>query len=249
MSFVRVQSNKIEKRNFPSEKFLKTALLGSLILIWCFLLLDETNFFPIKKVYINGDLNYLDQNQLKSDIAKYTNQGFFQIDLNKISESLQLDQWVSEVSVSKIWPSSILVKIKERLPIAKLNKDYFFDEKGEIFQPSFVPNVELLQISDLSNKPNNLFKVMHQVNLNLVKEGLFLDSLHKTKLGTIQLTLSDGKKVVLGNEEVFETNLNRLLISYKTFLKDLWLNIESVDLRYSNGLAVRFTRADQGPIR
>ena len=90
---------------------------------------------------------------------------------------------------------------------------------------------------------------MHQVNLNLVKEGLFLDSLHKTKLGTIQLTLSDGKKVVLGNEEVFETNLNRLLISYKTFLKDLWLNIESIDLRYSNGLAVRFTRADQGPIR
>ena len=135
------------------------------------------------------------------------------------------------------------------MPIAKLNKDYFFDEKGEIFQPSFVPNVELLQISDLSNKPNNLFKVMHQVNLNLVKEGLFLDSLHKTKLGTIQLTLSDGKKVVLGNEEVFETNLNRLLISYKTFLKDLWLNIESIDLRYSNGLAVRFTRADQGPIR
>ena len=212
------------------------------ILAYYLILSESSNLFPIKEVYIDGDLKYLDQEQLKQDIANYTKKGFFQIDLKKISQLLQDDRWVSEVSVRRIWPSSVLVKIKERTPKAKLNKNSFFDEKGNIFKPLYIPNINILQIEDLSGDPENLFFIANQINKKFRENGLFLKGLKKTKLGIIKLELSDFKEVILGDELNFEDNLARFLNSYQLVLKSLWFKIAKVDLRYVDGFAVRFEK-------
>ena len=177
-----------------------------------YLILNKSSvLFPIKEVYIDGDLKYLDQDQLKADIASYTKTGFFTIDLKKISQLLQDDHWVSEVSVRRIWPSSVLVKIKERTPKAKLNKNSFFDEKGDIFKPLYIPNIDILQIHDLSGDPEKLFFIANQVNGKFIENGLFLKGITKTKLGIIELELSDFKQIILGEEQNFQDNLVRFL--------------------------------------
>ncbi len=206
------------------------------------ILSESSNLFPIKEVYIDGDLKYLDQKQLKQDIASYTQKGFFQIDLKKISQLLQDDRWVSEVSVRRIWPSSVLVKIKERTPKAKLNKNSFFDEKGNIFKPLYIPNINILQIEDLSGDPEKLFFIANHINKKFIENGLFLKRLKKTKLGIIKLELSDFKEVILGDELNFEDNLARFLNGYQLVLESLWFKVAKVDLRYVDGFAVRFEK-------
>ena len=206
-----------------------------------YLILNKSSvLFPIKEVYIDGDLKYLDQDQLKADIASYTKTGFFTIDLKKISQLLQDDHWVSEVSVRRIWPSSVLVKIKERTPKAKLNKNSFFDEKGDIFKPLYIPNIDILQIHDLSGDPEKLFFIANQVNGKFIENGLFLKGITKTKLGIIELELSDFKQIILGEEQNFQDNLVRFLNSYQAVLKSFWFKVTKVDLRYIDGFAVRF---------
>jgi len=206
-----------------------------------YLILNKSSvLFPIKEVYIDGDLKYLDQDQLKADIASYTKTGFFTIDLKKISQLLQDDHWVSEVSVRRIWPSSVLVKIKERTPKAKLNKNSFFDEKGDIFKPLHIPNIDILQIHDLSDDPEKLFFIANQVNGKFIENGLFLKGITKTKLGIIELELTDFKQIILGEEQNFQDNLARFLNSYQAVLKSFWFKVTKVDLRYIDGFAVRF---------
>ncbi len=227
--------------NYSIFKNLLVFVFITIILLFSYLILTKnSNLFPITEVYIDGDLKYLNQEQLKIDIARYTTAGFFQIKLKKISQLLQNDHWVSEVSVRKIWPSSVLVKIKERNPMAKLNKDRFFDENGNIFAPLFVPRIDILQIDDLSGDPEKLFFIANQINKKFTENRLLLKGLKKTKLGIIKIELNDSKEVVFGYEDNFQDNLVRFIDSYQSILKPLWFKIAKVDLRYVNGFAVRF---------
>ncbi|MEC8561005.1 MAG: FtsQ-type POTRA domain-containing protein [Pseudomonadota bacterium] len=233
----KVDGNYLIFKNLLVFVFILTSILVSYLI-----LIKNSNLFPIKEVYIDGDLKYLDQEKLKVDIARYTTTGFFQIELKKISQLLQDDHWVSEVSVRKIWPSSVLVKIRERTPMAKLNKDRFFDEQGNIFQPLFVPPIDILQIDDLSGDPKALFFIANQINEKFVENGLSLKGLKKTKLGIIKAELADSKEVVLGYEDNFQDNLVRFTNSYQSVLKPLWFKIAKVDLRHGDGFAVRFEK-------
>lgn len=237
-----VNSFKVDGNNSIFKNLLVFVFIMIPILLSYLVLTKNSNLFPIKEVYIDGDLKYLNQEQLKLDIARYTSTGFFQIELKKISQLLQNDHWVSEVSVRKIWPSSVLVKIKERTPMAKLNKDRFFDEKGNIFDPLFVPLIDILQINDLSGDPEKLFLIANQINEKFTENGLSLKGLKKTKLGIIKIELNDSKEVVLGYEDNFENNLVRFIGSYQSVLKPLWFKIAKVDLRYVDGFAVRFEK-------
>ena len=231
---------KTDKRNSILKSLSVLIFIMISISTYYFILSKGSDLFPIKEVYIDGDLKYLDQEQLKKDIASYTKTGFFHVDLKKISKFLQDDHWVSEVSVRRIWPSSVLVKIKERTPKAKLNENRFFDEQGNIFKPSYIPDIDILQIDDLSGNPGKLFFIAKQIDDKFVENGLFLKGLKRTKLGIIKLELSDFKEVVLGHEHNFQDNLARFLNSYQLVLKSLWFKIAAVDLRYINGIAVRF---------
>ena len=65
--------------------------------------------------------------------------------------------------------------------MAKLNKDRFLT-KGNIFQPLFVPPIDILQIDDLSGDPKALFFIANQINEKFVENGLSLKGLKKTKL-------------------------------------------------------------------
>ena len=117
---------------------------------------------------------------------------------------------------------------------------FFFDEQGVIFEPKFVPNIDILKIQDFSGNPQNTFNISQKLNSDLQRKGLILDNIEKSKLGIIRFKLSDAKEVVLGNENDFERNVRRFLKCYEIFLNTSWHEIEKIDLRYSDGFAVRF---------
>ena len=105
------------------------------------------NGFKIENVLITGTRN-LSNNYIKDTIKIYNDGSIFNIDLSSIYNKIKQNAWVKEVSIERILPNIIKIKILENQPIAiwqnkKNNKlitangDIIFDGNVNDFKNDF----------------------------------------------------------------------------------------------------------------
>ena len=105
------------------------------------------NGFKIENVIITGTLN-LSDNYIKDIIEIYNDGSIFNIDLSSTYNKIKQNSWVKEVSVERVLPNIIKIKIIENQPIAiwqnkkdnKLiaaNGDIIFDGNVNDFKNDF----------------------------------------------------------------------------------------------------------------
>ncbi|MDC3140576.1 FtsQ-type POTRA domain-containing protein [Alphaproteobacteria bacterium] len=105
------------------------------------------NGFKIENVLITGTRN-LSNNYIKDTIEIYNDGSIFNIDLSSIYNEIKQNAWVKEVSIERILPNIIKIKILENQPIAiwqnkKNNKlitangDIIFDGNVNDFKNDF----------------------------------------------------------------------------------------------------------------
>ena len=105
------------------------------------------NGFKIENVLITGTRN-LSNNYIKDTIEIYNDGSIFNIDLSSIYNKIKQNAWVKEVSIERILPNIIKIKILENQPIAiwqnkKNNKlitangDIIFDGNVNDFKNDF----------------------------------------------------------------------------------------------------------------
>ncbi len=105
------------------------------------------NGFKIENVLITGTRN-LSNNYIKDTIEIYNDGSIFNIDLSSIYNKIKQNAWVKEVSIERILPNIIKIKILENQPIAiwqnkrnnKLitaNGDIIFDGNVNDFKNDF----------------------------------------------------------------------------------------------------------------
>ena len=75
------------------------------------------NGFKIENVLITGTLN-LSEDYIKDIIEIYNDGSIFNIDLSSIYNNIKKNSWVKEVSIERILPNIIKIKIIENQPIA-----------------------------------------------------------------------------------------------------------------------------------
>ena len=105
------------------------------------------NGFKIENVLITGTLN-LSENYIKDIIETHNDGSIFNIDLSLIYNKIKQNSWVKEVSIERVLPNIIKIKIIENEPIAiwqnkkdnKLitaNGDIIFDGNVNDFKNDF----------------------------------------------------------------------------------------------------------------
>ncbi len=75
------------------------------------------NGFKIENVLITGTLN-LSDNYIKDIVEIYNDGSIFNIDLSSIYNKIKENSWVKEVSIERVLPNIIKIKIIENQPIA-----------------------------------------------------------------------------------------------------------------------------------
>ena len=105
------------------------------------------NGFKIENILITGTRN-LSNNYIKDIIEIYKDGSIFNIDLSSIYNKIKQNSWVKEVSIERVLPNIIKIKISENQPIAiwqnkKNNKlitangDIIFDGNVNDFKNNF----------------------------------------------------------------------------------------------------------------
>jgi cell division protein FtsQ len=200
--------------------------------------LKKPSTFTLDQINVSTNAQYVSLKDLKSQIKKQANGGFFNYDLDKLKQSLLSDPWIENVTIRKIFPHGLKVNVIEKQPLALWNKDGIIDRSGQVFYPNHIPALSVPHfLGTNADIPD-----IHQHYISLEKKfsniQLTISSLSINPQGQWSLTLSNGIQLTLGAQNLI-AKCQRFVEAYPE-LHNHNMKIQSVDLRYADGFAVKW---------
>jgi cell division protein FtsQ len=193
---------------------------------------------PIKYVRIEGVFQYLSKNEVQAVIQPLVLTGFFDADMQAIHFAVSTMPWVDTVTVKRIWPDAIDIKIHERKPYARWGKERLITEQGVIFTPKNIDqfkDLTLLQGPELQQA--KVLEIMKGIKTALADQSMKLAEFSVNDRGAWKIKLATGLEILLGRNEQLK-KLQRFLKTMTILRQEQVEQIAIVDLRYPNGYAV-----------
>lgn len=201
--------------------------------------LDLSPYFPINTVRVFG-VNHVDQQEVQTLLMPLVKRGFFTVDVTNIRDHLLQLPWVSDISVRKGWPNNVDVTIIEKSAIAKWNSEGLLSANAEVFAPNSQTYPEHLPIfvGPTGTQVTMLENYQHIRDL-LAPLKINVSQLELSPFYTWKMTLDNGITLQMGHKEIL-TRLEHFVKVYPKIVGHRADTIDYVDLRYPNGVAVRF---------
>lgn len=216
-----------------------TAGLAFLVVVAVQYLLDPRTL-PIRHVQMNGEFRHLSPPVLQEIAEHVVRGGFFNVNVEVIRGALLDEPWVRHVTVRRVWPDSLSVYVQEQIPVARWGERALLNDQGELFAPAVDAFPEGLPIL---RGPNGTHAEM------LARFRFIEHALAQHRQRAAMMTLSDrrawsfvlaqGTTVILGRRD-FLGRFERFTAIIPDFLVGSLDRIDAVDMRYTNGFAVRW---------
>ena len=202
---------------------------------------QSRNLCALKTLQIQSRFEHLSAEQIRAAIKTELSAGFFGLDLVAIRTQLKALPWVAQVEVRKHWPDTVMIRLIERVAIARWGKDSLLDANGEVFHVSSAGAMHgLVHLSGPDSRRQELVEFYRSSEPALRNLSLHLTKARYSKRGALTLQLSDASKIILGREQQLP-RWQRFVENLPTLrAKNQGLRLLEIDLRYTNGLAARF---------
>ncbi len=187
-----------------------------------------------------GTLVGENRNGLERHVARWLGQSFFTTDLADIKASIEERPWVDSAAVKRVWPDRLVVEIREHKPLAYWNDRELISRTGEVFLPDN-RNVAgaLPHLRGPAGQVRTVIDRARVMANALDARGLGFAGIAMEERGAWTLTLANGIEVALGRDQVTE-RFERFLTVYGEQIANRADQVEQIDARYSNGVAVRW---------
>lgn len=203
----------------------------------------QLEHLAIKTVHINGERQYEQNNAVTKIISAYTDDDFFNLKIEEMRDRLVEVSWVKSVSLRKEWPDRLVVNVEEHHPVAHWQddnqKNWLLSKQGVKFESEFdVPEAMPM----LSGQDVNIEKVMNQykrLSLALLNEKLNVTNINLNTRHEWSLTLSNGIQVKYLDDDA-NMAVQRMLLALNILTASQQKQVETMDLRYEHGFAIRW---------
>ncbi len=196
--------------------------------------------WPVRQLAVHGGFDHVSAEQIRATASLHLREGFFAVDLDALRDAVAHLPWVERVEARKRWPDTIELTVYEQQPWVRWGADRLVNRRGEVFA---APGAAAIQgLAHLSGPDERLADVLafHAECLDaFARSGLVVTGVHLSARGSWSLDLGNGAVIEIGRVQP-RARLDRFL--------DVWPRIgtghggppASVDLRYSNGFALRW---------
>lgn len=223
-------------RKFAVSIFVVTLAVG---VYWISEPLAKVFERPIKSVVVEGEFNLISKARATELIGNEIDGDFLQLNLMRLKDALLTDPWVEKVTLNRRWPDTLVVKIAEQKPIARWG-DGFLNQRGEIVRVEDA--TRLSGLPWLQGNEADAIEILQQyqdLSQILRSRGLEVLALKCDNKKSWRLTIKNHVEIALGRDQVME-KIRRFVTVYDTKLNSVWADVKAIDLRYSNGVAVRW---------
>lgn len=230
-----------------------SALLGVLVLsllasgIWW---VAQRPMFTLKLIRIEGvheiHLRHVNASTVRTTALPRIKGNFFTANLDAVRIAFEAVPWVRKASVRREWPNKLIVTIEEHKAIGTWGDDgRLLSEKGDVFTANLAEAEDDGDLPLFAGPEGSEKEVVMRYrelqdwfkSVNLVPESVQLSSRYAWTV-----KLNNGMTVDLGREQnstTLKERVDRLVGIYPQLVARLQDRIESVDMRYPNGLALK----------
>ncbi len=200
--------------------------------------------WPIEQVSVKGISTDVRRQQLSARLgSEVAGQNFFTVSLDDLQQSAASLDWVQSANVSRQWPSTLTIQIKEQVPVAIWNGDQLISNQGATFSaPDDLSALTLPRLQGPEKRLDEVMRYYHSVSQALAGLALTIKKLSVNDRLTAYITLSDGMKLIVDRDN-FAYKLQRFVAFYKKVLKPEGRVVKTADLRYADGVAVTFSQS------
>jgi len=193
---------------------------------------------PIKYVRTEGEFQYLSKDDVKDILQPLVVTSFFDADLQAIHSAVSTLPWVDAVTVKRIWPDAIDIKVHEKQPFARWGKGALITESGVIFMPNnniLIQN--LITVTGPELQQVKVLEIMKGIKTALNDHSMELAEFNVSDRWAWKIKLVTGMEILLGQDEQLK-KLKRFLRTLTVLTQGQLDAMAVVDLRYPNGYAV-----------
>jgi len=203
-------------------------------------LLVELGGHPVSSVRIAAEFRHLQRADLEAAIAPHLAGSFFAVEMDSVRAAARAVPWVRDVSVRRVWPGSIHVAVVEREARFRWGETGLLEDDATLFTPVDRSGFDDLPLLDGPPGSEMTVRELHERMGGVLRPlGLDIRDLRMSARGAWRAHLGNGIELVLGRDPS-DTVLRRLARAFPAVLTGQVERIETIDLRYANGFAVRW---------
>ncbi|MGW8160940.1 MAG: cell division protein FtsQ/DivIB [Desulfobulbales bacterium] len=207
--------------------------------------LCQCDFFQITAVRIDGNrMTSKEQIAALSRVDIHSN--LLAIDTSQVGSLLESHPWIEKAKVVRDWPNRLLIHLKEKDPVALLNRKtglFYLDSRGQIIAAAnpaqeldfpVITGLENLYLEPQAKRINrpvrDIFDLLRLANRNNpMLPAQNISEIHVTDSGELVIYLLDRPfPIFFGNEDKISTRYYRLI----KVLKDLYKTHEFSEVAY-----------------
>ena len=246
-------------------------LLSGLGLLYLVDQLFHPGRFPFRHIEIQGDLQFVTENQVQEVVRTSLTGNYFSASLPQLEAEVGQLPWVSSATLGRQWPSTLVVEIEEMQPVARWGEEQWLKFGGG--DPVIVSPIQgVVQEAGLPRLDGNdrdaplVWKTFQHWSEKLSSNGLVVDeiSLHSRGLWTLRISRSalrlntaqaaqsisgemeNPEVEIVVDQDNADVKLDRLIAALNQGLMSRFPEMKKIDLRYANGFAVRFRGSSPG---
>ena len=198
--------------------------------------------FAFNEVVVTTPLQRTNGAHLEAVIRAELTGTFFTMDLAGARNAITRVPWVRDAGLRRQWPNRLEVTIEEHEPLARFNEGGFVNARGEVFEAESRDELpRFLGTEARAREMTDRYRAWSDAMRPL---GLEMTEVRLSPRGGWRVRVANGESALtleLGREDA-DARLARFINGYRQTIGALarsGTRIETVDLRYRNGYAVR----------
>lgn len=206
--------------------------------------LTSPGSLPLRVIEIKGEFRHLDAAAIERTVSAAIDGGFFTCDLPRLRAAVLAMPWVEEVSIRRIWPDRLRMQVSEQIPLARWGDDALVNVHAHVFRPPSID--EYAGLVRLSGPDGSERRVVEFLQAGLAParaRGLAIREVRLDERRHWSLVFDDGLTLSLGRENPAR-RLDDFYRVYPGLVAYRGQPPVRVDMRYANGLAVRWAEPD-----
>lgn len=249
--------NDIRLMNFFTRVVLAVLMLVALFAGYRWLALQP--YFEYRVIYLRGAeqaaLRYVDDATVRSAALPRLRGNFFTGDLHAMRAAFETVPWVHHASVRREWPNKLQVTVEEYVALGTWDDidGRLLSVDGVIFSANLDEAEQEGKLIELAGPDDSAAEVAArtlELQASLAPVKLKLRALTLSKRYAWTAKLDNGITLYLGREQTageLKTRVDRFVSVYPALAARFSNRIESIDMRYPNGLALR-QRGQSAPV-
>lgn len=210
---------------------------------------SQRPMFTLKTVRVESmydiELKRVNELTVRAGVVGKFKGNFFTTNLEQVRTAFESVPWVRRATVRREWPDQLIVSVEEHEPLGTWGEDgRLLSVKGDVFTANLAEAEEDHPLPEFEGPEGSEKEVLARfaelrswfAPLQLAPEALSLSSRYAWTV-----KLDNGMQVALGREQdrtTLRTRVQRLVAIYPQLVARVQGGIESIDMRYPNGLAL-----------